>query len=118
MSKESFKEFVRKYPRLVDHVNNHSMTWQKFYEMYDMYGENEEVWQKYLNQDVSVASKNTNGTVNDFMNMIRGVDLETIQKGVNGLQKAIGLLQEIGPGKENNFQNQYEERPIHKYYED
>lgn len=117
MSKESFKEFVRKYPRLVDHVNNNSMTWQKFYEIYDMYGEKEEVWQKYINQDVS-TSKSTSGSMNDFMNMIRGVDLETIQKGVNGLQKAIGLLQEIGPFKENNSTTQYQERPIHKYYED
>lgn len=48
MSKESFKEFVRKNPKLVTHVNSGDMNWQKFYEMYDMYGEENEVWTPYL----------------------------------------------------------------------
>lgn len=43
MSKEEFKSFVRKNPSLIKYVNNNSMTWQKFYEMYDMYGESNDV---------------------------------------------------------------------------
>ena len=39
MSKESFKEFVRKNPKLVTNVNSGYMNWQKFYEMNEMYGE-------------------------------------------------------------------------------
>ena len=48
MSKESFKMFVRSNPKLLDYVRNNQMTWQKFYEMYDMYGENNSVWDNYL----------------------------------------------------------------------
>ena len=42
-NKEEFKNFVRKNPTLVNYVNNNEMTWQKFYEMYDMYGESNDV---------------------------------------------------------------------------
>ena len=39
MSKEDFKKFVKKNPRLLRYINNKEMTWQQFYEMYDLYGE-------------------------------------------------------------------------------
>ncbi len=118
MSKETFKQFVRNHPTLVDYVNHNEMTWQKFYEMYDMYGEDHAVWDKYTNSVDVRSTSRSNGAMNDFISMIRGVDLETVQKGVNGLQKAIGLLQEIKPTHDDTTANQYEERPIHKYYED
>ena len=47
--KEEFKEFVKKNPSLINHVNNNQMTWQKFYELYDMYGDNNDIWDKYIN---------------------------------------------------------------------
>ena len=40
MSKENFKNFVRKNPDLADFVLNKKVTWQQLYEIYDMYGEN------------------------------------------------------------------------------
>ena len=36
--KEEFKIFARKHPELVSFVKDKSMTWQKFYEIYDIYG--------------------------------------------------------------------------------
>ena len=48
MSKESFKEFVKKNPRLIKYVKNNEMTWQKFYEIYDIYGEDKNAWSEYL----------------------------------------------------------------------
>ena len=39
MSKlEEFKNFVKDNPKLINYVKNNEMTWQKFYEMYDIYG--------------------------------------------------------------------------------
>ena len=46
--KEEFKEFVKKNPRLLTFVKKGEMTWQKFYEMFDLYGENNSVWDDYL----------------------------------------------------------------------
>ena len=36
MSKEEFKGFVQKNPKLIEYVRNNEMTWQKFYELYDL----------------------------------------------------------------------------------
>ena len=35
MSKDAFKSFVKLNPSLASFVNNNTMTWQKFYEIYD-----------------------------------------------------------------------------------
>ncbi|MDE5587479.1 MAG: YlbD family protein, partial [Bacilli bacterium] len=50
MSKETFKRFVRSHPNLVSHVNRGETTWQKLYEMYDLYGENNSIWNSYFNE--------------------------------------------------------------------
>ena len=36
---DNFKSFVKKNPNLISYVRNGNMTWQKFYEIYDLYGE-------------------------------------------------------------------------------
>ena len=38
MSKESFKDFARLHPELATQVVNNKISWQKLYELYDIYG--------------------------------------------------------------------------------
>ena len=45
--KDEFKEFIKSKPELVDLVKNKKYTWQDFYEVYDLYGKDESVWEKY-----------------------------------------------------------------------
>ena len=48
MSKlDEFKKFISKNPEFVDYVRNSDTSWQKLYELYDIYGENNEIWNKY-----------------------------------------------------------------------
>ncbi len=42
-SVDSFKGFVKKNPILITFVRNNEMTWQKFYEIYDLYGEDKNI---------------------------------------------------------------------------
>ena len=46
--KDEFKNFVKKNPSLIKHVKDGSMSWQKYYEIYDMYGEDENAWKDYI----------------------------------------------------------------------
>lgn len=118
MSKEEFKSFVRKNPTLIKYVNNNSMTWQKFYEMYDMYGESNDIWSSYLNNTSNTIS-NVSSSENAFrelINTVKGINLEKVQKGINSLQKTISLVQELGSN--NNTPKEYERRPIYKHFED
>lgn len=124
MAKEAFKSFVRNHPELIHHVNNGDMTWQKFYEMYDMYGTDDNVWKKYqpdqsqTNESMRQSKIPTVGdtSIKDLFNMVKKIDLDSVRKGAEGLQKAIALVQDFGTtGKQNN---QYQARPLYKHFED
>lgn len=125
MSKEEFKSFVRKNPTLIKYVNNNSMTWQKFYEMYDIYGESNDIWNNYLNKNTTVSNSITKSNTlsssenafRELVNTVKGINLEKVQKGINNLQKTISLVQELGSNN-NNTPKEYERRPIYKHFED
>lgn len=125
MAKEDFKRFVRSHPELIQYVNNGSMSWQKFYEMYDIYGENNSVWLKYQNQEIGdtksvnepkkIASTVGDTSLKDLFNMVKKIDLDSVRKGAEGLQKAIALVQDFGGTKTTN---NYQARPLYKHLED
>ena len=118
MSKENFKVFVKNNPILSTYVKNNEMTWQKFYEMYDLYGENSDVWQGYLNkQDNKNDNQNIMGNLRGIFDLLKGVDLQTVQKTLTGLDKAIGTFREFSSGSEDRIKT-YETRPTDRYYED
>ena len=107
--KEDFKMFVRNHPSLAKHVNNGSMTWQKFYEMYDMYGESNSVWDDYLN--VSTSS--------GLFDFVKNMDFDTIQTGVNSVQRVISVVQDFSKKDNLNIDdNNYKPRPLYKHFED
>lgn len=122
MSKENFKLFVKEHPEFVNYVNNGEMTWQKFYELYDMYGDNNDIWNKYLEVG-DTRSSNTSSllgdtSLKDIFNVVKQIDLDTVKRGVDGLQKAVGLIQDIAGNKNSNNQSNYQRRPMYKYFED
>lgn len=108
--KEEFKNFVRQHPILLKHVQNGEMTWQNFFEIYDMYGEDTSAWQNYLTTPVSTKENF------DFTNFFKGLDLDSIQNGVSSLQRVVGLLQDMSSNKIPT--NEYKPRPIYKHFED
>ena len=124
MTKEKFKMFVRSHPELIKYVNNGSMTWQKFYEMYDIYGENNTIWNKYqkesnyneIEEEIPKITTTVGDTsLKDLFNMVKKIDLEAVRKGAEGLQKAISLVQDFGSTKQVN---NYQARPLYKHLED
>ena len=114
MSKESFKDFARLHPELARSVINNKVSWQKLYELYDIYGENSSVWNEYFD-----TNKDTENKFGDIISTIKKVDIKSVQSGIENIQKAIGLLQEVGVGKIKDIPaNTYEARPLYKYFED
>ena len=94
--KENFKLFVKANPNLVDYVKNGNGTWQELYEVYSLYGEDNIVWDKYIN--------NKSSSVDELVKMIQKVNLESVRTTVDSLQKAISLLQSIGTKKEDTVE--------------
>ena len=119
--KYEFKEFVRKNPKLISYVKKGEMDWQKFYEIYDLYGEEESAWNNYLvKEEVRSTTAVTNGLgFSEIMNFIKNIDLNSVQEGVNSVQRVLGVIQDLGI-KDSNTQKkeEYKPRPLYKHFED
>ena len=86
--KEEFKIFVKKHPELVTYVRDKKNTWQDFYELYDMYGDDESIWNKY--EDVDRGAP-----LAELSNIVKSINMDNIQKHINNAQKVIGVIQEL-----------------------
>lgn len=147
MSKlEEFKKYVKKYPKLISYVKEGKMTWQDFYELYDIYGENDEVWSKYVSESSSMNASNinsnntnTNNSINtdsvsnddsnkesksitsvgDVVKMIKNMDVNKVQDGISSLQKAVDLFSTIfiKDGSKTGGST-YTPRPIYRRFDD
>lgn len=111
MAKEDFKNFVRKNPKLINYVKEGKSSWQKFYEIFDLYGEDEKVWKEYLTE-----KEETLLSALPFAEIVKNVDLDSIQNGVNSMQRILSLFQDIGKNKEKT--KEYKPRPLYKHFED
>ena len=132
MKKEEFKQFVKKNPKLIKYVKNNEMTWQKFYEMYDLYGNDESVWKDYIgasekkiiqNNNIETSTKaGISGlTLSEVVNWFKNVDLDGLQEGIGNVQRVLGVVQDFSK-KDNNQTNSakqtYKPRPLYKHFED
>lgn len=112
MSKENFKNFAKTHPELAESVLKGKTTWQKLYELYDIYGENSNVWDRFnknSKEEIQLPLK-------DFFQTLKNLDMDTVQKGVTNLQKTIGLIQDLGIS--SNKKENYDPQPIYRRFED
>ncbi len=120
MKQEGFKNFVRTKPELIKFVQNGEMTWQKFYEIYDLYGTDDSVWNKYVLSDRSFADE----SISKITNMVKNVDVDSIKSGINTAQKAIDFVSDLT--KKNPVSKDLlsaskgpvSPRPLNKFFED
>lgn len=114
---ENFKNFVRTKPILENYVTKGEKTWQDFYDMYVLYGENSTVWDKYL----STTTKASTVTLKDMFGMFKNIDMTEVQNSINSIQKGIGYIEELVKTKEAEIpvrKSSYEARPLYKYLDD
>ena len=106
--KELFKEFAKKHPTLIDYINNHpDTTWQNLYEIYDIYGEDESIWNKYINNN------------DNILNTFKNIDKSKIKEHINTAQKALNLIEELtSKPSENVVKDVIFPRPLTKFFGD
>ena len=121
-NKEEFKLFVKSHPELIRYVKNGEMTWQKFYETYSLYGKENDVLNKYFNNNEEIKEnineKKENVSITDVIDMVKKVDLNSVQKNITNISKALGIVQSLITKDEVNTTESYTPRPLYKKFED
>ena len=118
---DEFKLFVKAKPSLISYVRKGDMTWQQFYEMWDLYGSENEMWNKYNSNENNTTKQDALG-LTDIFNVLKKVDMQSVRNNISGIQKAISLIQEItnkGDTTDNvDIKEPYKPRPIYRRFED
>lgn len=119
-NKEDFKLFVKSHPELIRYVKNGEMTWQKFYETYSLYGKENDIWNEYFyNESIKEKKeKKENVSITDVIDMVKKVDLNSVQKNITNISKALGLVQSLITKDDVNTTESYTPRPLYKKFED
>ena len=98
------------------------MTWQKFYEIYDIYGEDNSVWDEYLKEEIkeqTETKKKNVASFNDIINLAKNMDVDKVQEGITSIQKAISLVSDLFvKNTSDTSKNSYTPRPIYRSFED
>ncbi|MBP3920284.1 MAG: hypothetical protein J6D28_01835 [Bacilli bacterium] len=111
--KEQFKEFVKGNPRLVKYVKNGEKSWQDFYEIYNLYGDDDKAWGEYLG-----SPKVENTTNFDLIGWLKAIDLDSIQNSVASIQRVLGVVEDFTNKDGTKVKEEYKPRPLYKHFED
>ena len=87
---DKFKKFVSNHPEFVDYVKKNNVSWQTLYELYDIYGEDDKVWNKYIKNDIK-SSINIKG----LLSTLKNINLDSLEENISSIQKAVGLVEEL-----------------------
>lgn len=90
MSKESFISYARRHPEFATQVLDGKVTWQQLYEIYEIYGEDNNIIENYSKNNFDLNS------FKEVFKVIKSVDIDSIQNSIGSLQKTISLIQDIG----------------------
>lgn len=116
--KEEFKEFIRTKPELVEYIKNKEMTLQSFYEIFDVYGNDEKAWNPYIRKQ----DETNNISTSKLTDIIKNLNIDEIQKHINTAQKALGVVEDLTAKGSNTITNAIkgplQSRPLNKFFED
>lgn len=114
---DAFKEFAKSNPALANYLKKHpDMNWQKFYELYDIYGDDKKMWQQYL------TDSNQSSPLDTFKDLFKNIDTKTLQDQIASAQKALGFIEELTSKGAKNVNDMPKgpkaPRPLNKFFGD
>lgn len=113
MSKiDDFKLFVSKKPDLVDYVKKKNISWQNLFEIYDLYGEKDDIWNKYTISETSTLS------IKNILNTIKNININSLEENINSISKAVGLVDELTKKEEVSKKDNITEEKIERLYDE
>lgn len=112
MSKiEDFKKFMYDHPEFVDYAKSNNISFQTYFELYDIYGEDESVWKKYTTKSI-VDGIN----VKSLLNTIKNINLDSLEENISSIQKAVMLIEELTRKNDDSVKESVKEEKIDSLY--
>ena len=109
--KEEFKNFIYKHPEYIDYVKTNNISWQSLYELYDIYGEKEEIWAKYT------STKPTEQiNIKNILNSLKNINIDSLEENISSIQKVVMLIEELTKPNETKDTKITEQKNIEKIY--
>ena len=113
MSKvDNFKSFIKSHPEFIDYVKDNNVSWQKLYELYDLYGEDLNVWNRYISTPSSSESINIKG----LLNTLKSINLDSLEENISSIQKAVNLVEELTKKEDVKEEKNKKEEKINNLY--
>lgn len=103
-SLEEFKQFVKSVPGIRQEVLDGHYTWQQLYEIYCLYGKDDDVFKPYLNQKTTDAFD-----LQKIMFIVKNLDLEAIGRSLDGISKVLNIVVGL-TNKEDSGESFYKDR--------
>ena len=94
--KEEFKSFLKDNPDLINYIKENNSSIQKLYEIYDVYGTDKEVWDKYKKDTRNIDLNN----IKDF---VKNIDVNSIKNHIDSAQKMVDIVKELTSKVGNNY---------------
>ena len=92
--KEQFKEFVKNHPLLKFEVRDNKRSWQNIFEEWDLLGEGDKSWNKYVENEKKDTLETVPGqeTIRNVMGYIKKINPDSITKVLGNVNKIASLL--------------------------
>ena len=96
MKKEDFKNFIKSHPEFIRIVNSGKTSWQHLYELYDLYGENSNVYDELINNSKNNAASGINvNSIRGVIDTLKELDMDTVKDNLSSIQKAVSFLEDF-----------------------
>ena len=96
---EEFKEFCKDKEYLKQTVRDGKHTWQELYEIYDIYGPEDELFSDKKEETEESSQSENEGEkkegLGSILNALNGFDPDKISDGLNGMKKILNILSEV-----------------------
>ena len=128
---EEFKTFVKNHPGLKKLIYEEHKSWQTLFEEWTLFGEEHEMWEKYLDGDILIdktddvknvkeptnqtskeMSSNIGEIIKTCVNYVKKLDTDSVTKTVNNVQKLMSLVAGLGAVNTVNAQNKMTGDPL------
>ena len=121
MKKEEFKKFIKSHPEFIKSVNDGKTSWQHLFELYDLYGEDSNVFNEFIKDNKTEMVNGIN--ISNFKNVIdtlKELDMDTIKDNLSSIQKAVSFLEDFtAPESGKNItKNIINPKPLEHFFGD